>query len=86
MQTSLLRFAEGMAFLRETISSHIMQHMSMTEIIEELPRLSHHQRRELCQKIIELEAEHEDIAHCDEAARQGFAMLDQMESPDAARA
>jgi len=59
--------------------------MSMVEIIKELPRLTHRQRRELCQKIIELEAGNEDIALCDESERQGFAMLDQMESQDAAR-
>jgi len=60
--------------------------MSMAEIIDELPRLTHHQRRELCQKIIELEAGSGDIALCDEAARQGFAMLDEMEAQDADRA
>jgi len=59
--------------------------MSMAEIIEELPKLTLPQRRELCRKIIELEAEHADIALCDEAARQGFAMLDQMEVQDARR-
>ena len=60
--------------------------MSMAEIINELPKLTHHQRRELCQKIIELEAGSSDIALSDEAARQGFAMLDQMEAQDAKRA
>ena len=60
--------------------------MSMTEIIDELPRLTHHQRRELCQKIIDLEANGEDIALADEAARQGFAMLDEMEAQDTPRA
>ena len=58
----------------------------MTEIILELPRLTPHQRRELCLKIIELEAETDDIALCDESARQGFAILDQMEIQDATRA
>jgi hypothetical protein len=57
--------------------------MSIAEIMDELPKLSHHQRRELCQKIIELEAEPEDIALSDQAARDGFAMLDQMEAQDA---
>ena len=51
--------------------------MSMAEIIDELPKLTHHERRELCQKIIELESHAEDIDLCDEAAREGFAMLDQ---------
>jgi hypothetical protein len=58
--------------------------MSMAEIIEELPRLTHHQRRDLCRKIIEMEAESEDIALSEQAAREGFAMLDQMEARDAA--
>ena len=52
--------------------------MSITEIIDELPKLTHHQRRELCQRIIQLEAEAKDINLCDEAARRGFAMLDEM--------
>jgi hypothetical protein len=60
--------------------------MSMAEIINELPKLTHHQRRKLCRKIIELEAASGDIALCDETARQGFAMLDQMEDQDAKRA
>jgi hypothetical protein len=60
--------------------------MSMAEIIDELPRLTHHERRELCQKIIELEAQTEDINRCDEAAREGFAILDEMEAEDAPRA
>lgn len=60
--------------------------MSMAEIVKELPNLTHHQRRELCRKIIELEAENADIALSDEAARRGFAMLDEMEDQDAKRA
>jgi len=58
----------------------------MTEIIDELPKLTHHQRRELCQRIIGLEAYGDDIAFADETAREGFAMLDQMEAQDASRA
>ena len=67
-------------------SSSNMQCMSMAEIIDELPKLTHHQRRELCQKIIELEAGSGEIACCDDAARQGFAVLDEMEAQDADRA
>ena len=59
--------------------------MSMAEIIKELPKLTHHQRRELCRKIVEMEVEGESIALCDEAARQGFVMLDQLEAQDGIR-
>ena len=71
--------------LQRTVSCGNEQGMSMAEIIDELPKLTHHQRRELCQKIIELEAHGDDIALADDAARQGFAMLDEMEAHDAAR-
>ena len=60
--------------------------MSMAEIIDELPKLTHHERRELCRKIVEIESQGEDIDLCDEAAREGIAMLDQMEAQDAPRA
>ena len=58
----------------------------MAEIIDELPKLTHHERRELCRKIVEIESQGEDIDVCDETAREGFAMLDQMEAEDASRA
>ena len=32
--------------------------MSLSEIIDELPRLSHQERRELCRRVIDLESEH----------------------------
>jgi hypothetical protein len=54
--------------------------MSMAEIIEELPKLTHQQRREICHRIISLEAERHDITACDASAADGFALLDQMES------
>jgi mRNA-degrading endonuclease toxin of MazEF toxin-antitoxin module len=53
--------------------------MSLSEIIDELPRLSHQERRELCRRVIDLESEHEDMMLCDHIAREGFAMLDRME-------
>ena len=52
--------------------------MSLVEIIEELPELTHHQMRELCQRIIALVAEREDLAICDQSALESFALLDQM--------
>ncbi len=54
--------------------------VSLTEIIEELPRLSHQERRELCRRVIDLESEQEDMMLCDHIAREGFAMLDRMEA------
>jgi len=60
--------------------------MSMTEILEELPKLTHQQRRELCQHIIALEAEQSDLALCDQNAAEGFSQLDQMEAEDAGHA
>lgn len=60
--------------------------MRMTEIIEELPKLSHAQRRELCQRIIALEAEQDDLAACDAAATESFVLMDRMEAEDEARA
>jgi len=60
--------------------------MSVAEIIDELPKLTHEERREVCQRIIELESHGADIALCDEAAREGFGMLEQMEAEDATRA
>lgn len=59
--------------------------MSLSEIIEELPRLSHQERRELCRRVLEIESESEEIALCDHLARDGFAILDQMEAEEEAR-
>ena len=85
----LIRYAVsslfGRAVLQKAAPSGNVRRMSMAEIINELPKLTHRQRRELCQKIIELEAESADIALSDETARQGFAMLDEMEARDADR-
>jgi len=60
--------------------------MSLSEIIEELPSLSHQERRELCRRVLELEPESEDIALCDHVAREGFAMLDRMALTTAGKA
>jgi hypothetical protein len=43
----------------------------LSEIIDELPRLSHQERRELCRRVIDLESEHEDMMLCDHIAREG---------------
>lgn len=59
--------------------------MSFNEIIEELPGLSHQERRELCRRVLELESDSEEIALCDHVAREGFAILDRLEAKDEAR-
>ncbi len=58
--------------------------MSLTEIIEELPKLTHKERRELCRRVLELESE-KDMELCDHVARKGFAVLEQMEIEDQIR-
>lgn len=47
--------------------------MTFLDIIEELPALSHQERRELCRRVLELESESEDVALCHHLAREGFA-------------
>lgn len=56
--------------------------MGMTEIIAALPKLTHQQRRELCQYIIALEAEQEDLIRCDQSATEALSLLDRMEAED----
>jgi hypothetical protein len=56
--------------------------MSMTEILDELPRLSPEERRELGRQLIALEPEREDLMLCDATARAGFALLEEMEAED----
>jgi hypothetical protein len=53
--------------------------MSSSEIIAELPRLTHEERRAICQKIVALEADQETLDSCRQAAITGFQLLDQME-------
>ena len=60
--------------------------MSMTEIIEELPRLTLAERRALCTRIQELEPEQETLDLCDSLALDAVQMLDRMEAEDARRA
>ena len=60
--------------------------MRFPEILEELPRLTWQQRRELALRLCEInssEAEAEDLAACEHSAALGFAMLDRMEAEDA---
>jgi hypothetical protein len=59
--------------------------MSVTEMIRELPRLSLAERRELTNKLLELEPEKEALDMCDYLADEALQMLDKVEE-DAHRA
>lgn len=59
--------------------------MSATEIIDDLPKLNETERRAVRRKLVELAAENQDVASCDQAALEGAMMLDQMEAEDARR-
>lgn len=56
--------------------------MSKAEIIAELPRLSHWERREIMQYILEMEQEAQVLADCDRRADERFLLLDAMEAED----
>lgn len=58
--------------------------MSLSDILKELSGLSPNERRALSRKLVELEVESEDAQLCDQTARAGFALLDQMEAEDEA--
>ena len=59
--------------------------MSATEIVNELPKLTEVERRTVRQKLVELAAENEAVAACDQAALEGARLLDRMEDEDARR-
>lgn len=59
--------------------------MSATEIINDLPSLTEAELRAVRHKLVELAAENEDVALCDQSALAGALMLDQMEAEDARR-
>lgn len=56
--------------------------MSKAEILAEIPRLSHHERREIMRLIFEMEQDAETLAECDRLALERFQMLDAMEAGD----
>ncbi len=56
--------------------------MSKTEIINEITRLSHDDRREIMRLLFELEQDAETLAECDRLALERFKMLDAMEAED----
>ncbi len=57
--------------------------MSKTEILAELPRLDHHDRREIARRLFETEADAQTLADCDRRADERFRMLDALEAQDA---
>jgi hypothetical protein len=60
--------------------------VSFAEILEELPKLSNSERREICLKVLSFETETDDLAICDQVASEGFALLEEMEAEDHAKA
>ncbi len=59
--------------------------MSSTEILAELPKLTHQERREVARRLFELEEESQTLSDCDQRARQNFMLLDALEAEDARR-
>lgn len=58
--------------------------MSLTEILDELPRLTHEERRLLYRRALAID-EADDVAALEHTASECFALLDRMEAEDAAR-
>jgi len=56
--------------------------MSRAEIISEIPKLSHADRREIMRCIVEAEEDARTLADCDHRALERFQMLDAMEAAD----
>ncbi len=57
--------------------------MSVTEIIEELPRLPESDRRAIREVLIEIANEDPDVALCNQVALEGAQVLDRIEGEDA---
>jgi hypothetical protein len=58
--------------------------MSQSEILSEIPKLSHAERREIVRCIIEAEEDAETLADGDRMLLENFLMLDAMEAEDKA--
>lgn len=56
--------------------------MSKAEILSEIPRLSHQERREIMRLLVEAEQDAGTLAECDRLALERFQMLDAMEAED----
>jgi hypothetical protein len=57
--------------------------MSARQIIDELPKLTHAERREIARQLFALEEEVQTLADCDRRANEHSLMLDALESEDA---
>ena len=57
--------------------------MSKTEILTELPRLDHRDRREIARRLFDIEADAQTLADCDRRADKHLLMLDALEIQDA---
>lgn len=56
--------------------------MSQAEIISEIPKLSHQERREIMRCVVAAEEDAATLAECDRLALERFQMLDAMEAED----
>jgi hypothetical protein len=56
--------------------------VSKAEIISEIPKLSHEERREIMRSIFQAEADAQTLTECDRLALERFQMLDAMEAED----
>jgi hypothetical protein len=59
--------------------------VSATEIINELPKLTEAELRQVRQRLLELAVQNQDIEVCNQAALDGALMFDRMEEDDALR-
>lgn len=60
--------------------------MSLAEILNELPRLTHEERRLLCRRALEIDASMAaEVAVAESSAAYGFQQLDRLEAEDEAR-
>jgi len=57
--------------------------MSATEIIAELQKLTHEERREVARQLFALEEDAQILADSDRRANENFLLLDAMEAKDA---
>ena len=70
----------------ETLGASVnFPNMSTAQILTELPRLSHADRREIVRRLIALEEEASILADADARADANFLLLDALEAEDDAR-
>ena len=59
--------------------------MSVSEILNELPKLSEAESRKVRQNLLDIANQEPDVALCNQTALEGALMLDRMEDEDARR-